>query len=267
VVTATPEPKALAAIPGLEVVFSINAGVDALLREDVLPATLPLVRLVDPAMTAAMTEYVLGAVLACHRHLPLYSAQQRQSIWRQLPEKLAQTRPVGILGLGELGQSAAARLTANGFPTQGWSRSRHDIAGVMCRSGRDGLDSVLRSSEILVNVLPLTPDTDGLLDRLALAKLPRGAWLINVGRGRHIVETDLLAALDEGGLAGAVLDVFEVEPLPPGHPFWSHPRILLTPHVSAPTSVETAARVIAGNLLGYEAGEPLRNVVDRTAGY
>jgi glyoxylate/hydroxypyruvate reductase A len=253
--------------PALQAIFSVNAGVEALLNEPTTPRDVPLVRMVDPGLTAGMVEWVAGRVLDLHRNGPLYRAQQRERTWRQLPEKLAPERKVGVLGLGELGGSAARLLAQLGFDVQGWSRTQRRIDGVTVQTGADGLDAVLAQAEILVNLLPFTPQTEGLLDRTAFARMQRGAWLINAARGRHVVDADLVAALDEGRLAGAVLDVFAVEPLPQDHPFWSHPRIEVTPHVAAITHARTAAKAIADNLTGFLAGRKLQHVVDWSRGY
>lgn len=267
VVAGVPAPGVIAALPSVKIVFSINAGVNGLLSDPTLPRDLPIARMVDPEMTEAMAEYVLAGVMACHRQFPLYQAQAREGRWLPRPEKLAGHRPVGILGLGELGQAAGRRLVANGFPVMGWSRRARAIDGIACHHGRAGFEDLLGRSEILVNLLPLTSETEGVINRAALDRLPEGAWLINAARGRHVVDADLLAALESGRVAGAILDVFASEPPPADHPYWRHPRVLVTPHVAAPTFLHSAARVIAGNLLRFEAGLAVRDLVDRSAGY
>jgi glyoxylate/hydroxypyruvate reductase A len=262
-----PEPGLLAALPNLKLILSLGAGVDHLLGDPQLPRHLPIVRLVDPHMTAAMSEYVVLQVLRLHRRDLDYRAQQDAKDWRELNQKNAADRRVGILGFGELGQDAASKLRALGFDVAGWSRSAKTAAGIATYAGAAGLPLILAHSEILACLLPLTPETEGILDARTLALLPRGAALINAARGAHLVEADLLAALASGQLSGAVLDVFGEEPLPLGHPFWHHPRIVMTPHVAAFTNPKTAAPIILDNIRRFEAGQPLLNRVDPARGY
>jgi glyoxylate/hydroxypyruvate reductase A len=262
-----PEPGLLAALPNLKLILSLGAGVDHLLGDPRLPRHLPIVRLVDPHMTAAMSEYVVLQVLRLHRRDLDYRAQQQAKEWRELDQKNAADRRVGILGFGELGQDAARKLRALGFDVAGWSRSAKTVAGIETYAGAAGLPPLLARSEILVCLLPLTAETEGILDARTLAQLPRGAALVNAARGAHLVEADLLAALASGHLSGAVLDVFGEEPLPADHPFWHHPRIVVTPHVAAFTNPATAAPVILDNIRRFEEGRPLLNRVDPARGY
>jgi len=262
-----PEPGLLASLPNLKLIFGLGAGIDHLLRDPSLPSGVSIVRLVDPYMTDAMSEYVALSVLRLHRLDLDYLAQQRAIVWEEREQKNAAERPVGILGFGTLGQDAGRRLKALGFPVAGWSRSPREVAGFTTHAGAAGLDALLAGSEILVCLLPLTPETAGILNAAAFARLPRGAGLVNAGRGGHLVEEDLIPALDRGQLAGAVLDVFREEPLPPGHPFWRHPRIILTPHVAAETHPPTAAPIIAEAIRRCEAGLPIANRVDLARGY
>jgi len=262
-----PPPGLLASLPKLRLICSLGAGVDHLFTDPQLPAHVPVVRLVDPYMTAAMSEYVQFQVLRLHRQDPAYAAQQRERIWRPLPQPNAAERQVGVLGLGELGSDAALKLRVLGFEVAGWSRTERRLAGIACHHGRDGLEQMLRRSEILVCLLPLTPETEGILDARLFARLPRGAAIINVARGGHLVETDLIPALDSGQLSAAVLDVFRQEPLPENHPFWTHPRIIMTPHVAAATHAPTAAPIVADNLRRLAEGKPLVNRVDPTRRY
>jgi len=262
-----PKPGLLATLPNLKVIFSLGAGVDALLADPTLPPV-PLVRMVEPGLTEGMTEYVCLHVLRWHRDAPTLEAQQRDGIWRQpTDQKLARERRVGILGLGVLGGDAARALAALRFDVAGWSRTPKDLPGIACFHGADGLEAMLARTDILVCLLPATAETAGILDRRLFDRLPRGAVVINAARGAHLVEGDLLAALDDGHLSGATLDVFHQEPLPPGHPFWTHPRITVTPHVAALTHARTAMAEIAEGIRRHMAGEPLRHVVDRAAGY
>jgi glyoxylate/hydroxypyruvate reductase A len=250
--------------PNLRLVVSMGAGVDHLLRP---PPGVPVARLKDARLTQGMTEWVLLNVLRFHRQDLEYRALQAERRWEELPAPDTASRRVGILGLGELGGAAAAALVALGFPVMGWSRAPKERPGVACFHGPDGLDAVLRRADILVCLLPLTPGTRGILDRRALGLLPRGACLLNAARGGHLVQDDLLAALDSGQVAGAALDVFEPEPLPPDHPFWGHPRVVMTPHAASITVPSSAAPQVAENLRRARSGRPLVNLVDFGAGY
>lgn len=262
-----PPAGALAALPNLRLVHVLGAGVNSLLRDPGLHADLPIVRLVDPDMTTAMGEYVEMQVLRLHRQQHLYREQQQDGVWRELAQPNAAERRVGILGLGVMGSEAALRLKVLGFDVEGWSLSGARLRGIACHRGEDGLAKLLARSEILVCLLPLTPETEKILDTRLFAALPRGAAIVNCARGRHLVEADLLAALASGQLAAAVLDVFAQEPLPPAHPFWRHPRILVTPHVAAATNPKTASPIVAAALRRFAAGEKLENLVDRARGY
>lgn len=262
-----PEPGLLAALPNLKLIVGLGAGIDHLLCDPLLPREVPIVRLVDPYMTEAMSEYVALSVLRLHRQDLDYLAQQRAGRWAEREQKNAAERPVGILGFGTLGQDAGRKLKALGFPVAGWSRGAKQVAGFATHAGPAGLDALLASSEILVCLLPLTGATGGILNAALFARLPRGAGLVNAGRGGHLVEADLIPALDEGQLSGAVLDVVRDEPLPPDHPFWRHPRIILTPHVAAETHPPTAAPIIREAICRFEAGLPVANRVDLARGY
>ena len=262
-----PPPGLLDRLPNLKLILSLGAGVDHILADPSLPPGVPVVRLVDPYMTAAMSEYVQLQVLRLHRQDPAYLEQQRARRWRALPQPNAAERRVGVLGLGVLGSDAALKLKVLGFDVAGWSRSERKLPGIATFSGADGLEALLRRSEILVCLLPLTPATAGILDARLFGLLPRGAALVNCARGGHLVEADLLAALDGGRLSAAVLDVFRDEPLPPEHPFWAHPRILVTPHVAAATHPPSAAAAVADNLRRLREGRPLLNRVDVSVRY
>jgi glyoxylate/hydroxypyruvate reductase A len=262
-----PEPGLLASLPNLRLIVSLGAGVDHVLRDPGLPAGVPILRLVDPHMTLAMSEYVALQVLRLHRHDFTYRAQQAAGEWREHEQKNAAERPVGILGFGALGQDAAAKLKGLGFDVAGWSRSGRQVPGFVTYGGPTGLDALLARSEIIVSLLPMTAETENILDARLFVRLPRGAGVVNAGRGRQLVEADLLAALDTGQLSAAVLDVFRDEPLPPAHPFWSHPRIIVTPHVAAETHPPTAAAIIAKAIDDFEAGGPVSNLVDPDRGY
>jgi|SRR5579864_5562125 len=262
-----PKPGLLATFPNLKMICSLGAGVDHLFLDPSLPRQVPIVRLVDPYMTEAMSEYVLTQVLCLHRQDLIYRAQQQEQVWREQPQPNAADRRVGVLGLGELGGDAARKLAVFGFKVSGWSRSEKRLPGIESFHGSQGLPAFARRSDILVCLLPLTTETEGVLNARLFAAMPKGGAIINVGRGRHLVEEDLIAALESGQLSAAVLDVFREEPLPAAHPFWRHPRVVVTPHVAAATNAPTAALSIVENLRRLAAGKPLLNVVDPTRQY
>lgn len=253
--------------PKLKLIVSMGAGVDHLLRPPGPPPGIPVARLVDRMLTTQMGEWVLLNVLRFHRQDPDYRAQQRDRIWLELDAPVTAERRIGIMGLGELGTHAAGLLRSLGFPVMGWTRRPRDVAGVETLHGEDGLHAMAARSDILICLLPLTPATRGIVDARLLARLPRGAFLINGARGGHVVDADLLAALDGGQLAGAALDVFEPEPLPPAHRFWSHPKVVMTPHAASITIPSSAAPQVVENLHRARAGRPLINLVDFAAGY
>lgn len=259
-------PGLIATLPNLEVLFSIGAGVDQLDLGQV-PDHVTVVRLVEPNLAEAMAEYVAMAVLALHRDLFPYLEQQRAQVWRGLPQTTTRNRRVGIMGLGQMGERALAALAPFGFALNGWSRSPRQIAGVTCWHGQTGLDDFLATSDILVCLLPLTDETRGILGADLFAKLPEGAAIVSAGRGAHLDPGALIAALDSGRLSRAVIDVTPTEPLPAGDPLWSHPKLVLTPHVAAATDVEGAGRALIANLRRHRAGEPMIGVVDRGRGY
>lgn len=261
-----PPPGLAETFPRLEVLFSVGAGVDQF-DFAALPRELTVVRMVEPGLTACMCEYVSWAVLSLHRQMPLYLRQQRRSEWKEHPVRPAGTRRVGVMGMGTLGRAALAQLRLLGFDCAGWNRSRRNEPGLRCYAGEAELDAFLARSDILVCLLPLTPETRGVLGRRVFDALPEGAALVNAARGGHLVQDDLLAALERGRLSGAILDVCEPEPLPQGHAFWDHPRIWLTPHVASATQAETAAEALLDNLRRHEAGLPMAGVVDRSRGY
>lgn len=254
------------AMPRLEAFFNIGAGIDHLPMAEIGDAV-SIVRMVDPELTRSMVEYVLLAVLAQHRDLPAYLAAQREGRWAALPVRRAAEHPVGILGLGVLGRAVAAALAGLGFPVRGWSASPKQVDGVDAFAGRAALPAFLAGVRSLVCLLPLTDDTRGILDAALFAGLPEGAGLINVGRGGHVVEADLLAALDAGRLSSAMLDVMGREPPAADDPLFRHPRVVVTPHVASMTHPATAARQVIRAVRIHEAGRPMDNVVDRRRGY
>ncbi len=250
----------------LRVLYSAGAGVDQFDMAR-LPDQVSLVRLVDSSMADIMAEYVLYGVLALHRDILAYQEDQHSGRWHPRPILEASQRRIGIMGVGHLGRAALDRLQPLGFQLSGWNRSLKDVPGGRCYVGLEQLEDFLGQCDILVNMLPLTSDTTGILNAARLGCLPHGAGLINVGRGAHVIEQDLLAALDEGRLGGAVLDVLAQEPPSPDNPFWKHPRVLLTPHIASDVQVEGAVAVIVENLRREREGLPLLNVVDRSRGY
>ncbi len=257
----------LASLPNLEIIFSVGAGIDHIVRDPERPRHLPIVRMVEEGLTKGMSEFVALSVLWHHRDMADYAQQQRDRVWHEIEPILAEKRKVGFLGMGALASGAAEKLGVFGFQMLGWARSPKRVANVEMHHGEEGLARVLAESEILVCLLPLTPQTDGLLNARTLALLPRGAALINVARGGLIVEADLLAALDSGQVSAATLDVFREEPLVQDSPFWTHPRVVVTPHIAAKTMAETAVASVLANIARHEAGEPLLNVVDFERGY
>lgn len=246
-------------------VLNLWAGVERIVGNPTL--TQPLARMVDPAMTETMVEYVVGHVLRHHLGMDTHILQQ-DGVWRHgaIPP-LARERPVAILGMGELGQAVARALQALNFPVRGWSRTRRDVPGVACAHGADGLTAVLTGAQIVILLMPNTPETANTLNAARLALLAKGAFIINPGRGPLIDDAALLAALDKGQVGHATLDVFRVEPLPADHPFWRHPGVTVTPHIAAQTRPDTACRVVAENIRRGEAGEPMLYLVDRARGY
>ena len=253
-------------LPNLEIVFSTGAGVDQIDLKAIPPA-IPIVRMVEPGIAASMVEYVVMSVLALHRNLIDYIGLQRQKTWTQIPLQPASRRRIGVLGLGMLGEAAARKLADFGFPVAGWSRSPRDLPGIECYSGKDALAAFLARTDILVSLLPLTDETRGLLNADLFGALPAGAAVLSCGRGAHLVQEDLLAALDSGQIGAAVLDVTDPEPLPPESALWSHPKLLITPHIATMTYPETAVDSVIDTIRRHRAGEPLLGLVDRQRGY
>jgi len=264
---ANPPVGALQGLPSLRLIQSLWAGIDKLLTDASVPAEVPLARMVDPAMNQTMAETALWAVLSLQRDFFDYAVQQRTSVWQQHALRRPNDVAVAVLGLGQRGECCARVLAQHGFRVSGWSTRAASIAGVTTFAGEAALPRVLGNADVVVNLLPLTPATHGLFDRRRLAQMRRGASLVNLARGAHVVDADLLAALDGGHLARAVLDVFHTEPLPAGHAYWSHPRVTLLPHVAAPTDPRSAAPIAAANVNALLAGKPLVHLVDRVRGY
>lgn len=250
---------------GLKAVLSLWAGVEVAIGLD-LPEEVPLVRMVEEGLTLGMIDYVVGHTLRHHLDIDRF-VRSGPVPWEEGAPPLARDRTVAVLGLGALGAACAERLAQNGFRTLGWSRSPKEIPGVDCRSGEDGLETVLREAEILSLLLPQTPDTLRLLDARRIGMLRPGACIVNAGRGPLIDHAALLAALDEGRIRHATMDVFDEEPLPPDHPYWRHPRVTVTPHIASVTRPETASEALVAQIARGERGEAFRHVVDRAKGY
>ena len=254
-VVANPPPGCLQRLPNLRLIQSLWAGVDRLLADSTLPPGVPIARMVDPAMNAAMAETALWAVLALHRGFFAYARRQREERWHAHAQECADEVPVLVLGQGQMGRTAAARIAQQGYPVTGWRRDGGALAPLLARS------------RIVINLLPLTPQTRGLLDASFFAALPAQASIVNLGRGAHVIDAELLAALDSGHLRHAVLDVFNTEPLPSGHPYWQHPRVTVLPHAAAATDPRSAAGVVAANLRALREGCELVHCVDVRRGY
>lgn len=266
-IVANPAPGSLQGLPRLRLIQSLWAGVDRLLSDPTVPADVPLARMVDPAMNEAMAETALWAVLSLHRGFFDYADQQRQLIWRQHGQRRADALRVGVLGLGEMGRTTALRLASQGYAVTGWSRRPAALPGLRTTHGPEGLRTVLRDADVVVNLLPLTPDTRGLFNRERLSWMAPGASLVNLARGAHVIEDDLLAALEAGQLHRAVLDVFATEPLPAASPLWRHPRVTVLPHVAAQTDARSASQVVGRNVQAARSGGALAHLVNRMAGY
>ena len=250
----------------LKALFNTGAGVDALMQLE-LPEGLPVVRLDDAGMSVQMAEYVCHAVIRHFREFDGYESDMRNGKWSFRKPRNRMDYPVGVLGLGVLGERVARAVAQFDFPVNGWSRTAKALPGVQCFAGQDQLDAFLQSSRVLVCLLPLTAETRDILNLKHLSRLRPGGYVVNVARGAHLVDEDLLALLDSGHLSGATLDVFRTEPLPHAHPFWSHPQITITPHTSARTLRSESIAQIAGKIAALERGEPVAGRVNASRGY
>ncbi len=257
----------LASLPRLKAILSLGAGVDHLFDDTQLPAGLPVTRMVDAGLAVQMSEYAMYGVLHFHRNMDRYALMQREQQWRQLPAVLPSQRTVGVMGLGVLGGDFACKAQVMGFRVIGWSRRARGLEGVTEYHGSEGLAPFLAATQILVNFLPLTQETQGILDRRLFAQLPRGAFLVNLARGGHLVEGDLLDALESGQLGGALLDVFVQEPLPEEHAFWKHPKIVVTPHIAGQAIADLMVEQVVDNIRRLERGDTPCGLVDRKRGY
>ncbi|MFZ5672015.1 MAG: 2-hydroxyacid dehydrogenase [Pseudomonadota bacterium] len=267
-----PPANVLKSLPNLKLIFSLGAGVDAVLRDPTLPQDVPLARIAEPDLTMRMSEYVVLQVLMHHRQQRRHDENQRLKRWDPFPERAASAVSVGVMGLGVLGSDAAQKLRLLGFKVAGWSRSRKSIPGVDCFAGPQEFDSFLERTDILVCLLPHTPETTGIINRDLISKLSRkgpfGApVIINAGRGKQQVESDILEALDSGALHAATLDVFSTEPLPEESPFWLHPKVTVTPHSAADSDPEMITAYVLRQIRRHQQGLPVENIVDRVRGY
>ena len=251
---------------GLQTLFNIGAGVDALLQLR-LPPSLKVVRLDDAGMSVQMAEYVCHAVIRHFREFDGYDVDTQAGKWSYRKPRSRADFTVGVMGLGVLGERVAKALQVFEFPVNGYSRSAKHLDGVRCFHGAPSLPDFLAASRVLVNLMPLTPETENILNQRTLSQLPQGGYVINVARGKHLVEEDLIALIDSGHLAGATLDVFRTEPLPAAHPFWQHPKITVTPHTSARTLREESIAQIVGKIQALGRGEPIQGLVDPVRGY
>jgi glyoxylate/hydroxypyruvate reductase A len=258
----------LKTLPRLKAIFSLGAGVDGFLRDPEFPRHLPVVRFVDETLQREMAQYVIMHVLIIHRHQRSFDAAQKEHLWHQrMLSRPSRDLRIGILGMGDIGAVTAERLLMFDFQVFGWSRTRKDVKGVTSFAGREELPQFLSHCDIMVCMLPLTSETEGILDAKLFSELPQGAWVMNVGRGGHCRQEDLIAALDSGHLAGAVLDVFQTEPLAPDNPLWAHPKVTVTPHIAGITDPRNASAFVVDCVVRAETGEPFKNVVDVAKGY
>ena len=254
-------------LANLKLIVALQAGVDSLLKDPELPSGIPIVRACQPGGDRMIAEFVLMQVLMHHRNMANFIDDQRGHIWNKLDVPLASEGRVGFMGVGIIGRPCAEIVRDVGFKVAAWTRGPKKLAGIENFHGAANLEPFLARSDILVNILPLTADTENILNAQLFTALPKGARIINIGRGQHVADDDLMAALDSGHLAGATLDVFRTEPLPPEHPFWAHRKIIITPHTSRKSRPENVAPQVAYSIRRLRAGQPLSQIVDRTAGY
>ncbi len=257
----------LARFPNLKAILALGAGVDPIPTDPALPKGVPLLRLVDVGFPRQMADYAMYAVLHFQRRMREIGELQRQARWNQLDPFFTREFPVGVMGLGVIGAVVAQRLAACGYSVAGWARSPRQLDGIEVFAGSEAFSKFLSRSRVVINALPLTPSTENILDAAAFASMPMGGYVVNIGRGAHVADRDLIAALDSGQLNGAMLDVFREEPLPSSHPFWRHPKIVVTPHVAAPTIASEVQAQVIENIRRLERGDPPIGLVDIARGY
>lgn len=262
-----PLKNTLSALPNLRFFHTLSAGINGILEDSSIPTEIPFARLADPAMADTMAETALMLTLMAHRNALGYIQQQHNSVWQALPQTPAADVTVSILGLGNMGIKTAKLIAGIGYPTLGWSRRQKTLDTINCLSGNDGLLEILHQSDIVINLLPLTTETEGLFNKETFEKMKSTATFINLARGGHVVEEDLLSALNEGTLKHAMLDVFNVEPLPADHAFWHHAKVTILPHIAAITDPKTASAVVAQNITAFLRGDPVAHIVDRSREY
>lgn len=262
-----PEKGQLKNFSKLKIIQSLGAGVDHIFDTNLIPANRKVVRIVDPNLMVDMWEYTLAATMNYLKDFPRYAQQQNKKAWTQHKYRTIPTTRVSVMGLGKIGGYVAEQFAKLGFKVQGWSNSIKNIKGVKSFAGQTNLAEFLKNTDVLINILPLTATTKGILDTAFLEKLPKGAYLINVGRGGHLIEADLLPLIENGQLSGATLDVFQEEPLSQNHPFWGHPKVVVTPHIASLTNVESAVNQVVENYQRMVKGERLLNEVSSKKGY
>lgn len=253
--------------PNLRLIQSAGASVDHILQLSALPEEVIITRITDSRLSEDMWEYLLNAVLGYLKNTSGYAAAQQQKVWKQLPYRSIRETTISILGIGTIGGFAARKFAEMGFKVKGWSASAKDLEGVYCYHGESALGDFLKHTDVLINLLPYTPETENILNSSNLRQTNSGSLLINAGRGEHLQEEDLITALQEGHLSAAVLDVFRQEPLPQEHPFWEHEQICISPHIAAITNIASVVPQIAENYLNLQAGKAIKNTVSRDKGY
>ncbi len=263
------QPKAglLASFPNLKLILSLAAGFDHVLQDPDRPKQIPIVRIIDDTLSTMMSEYAVYAVLGFHRFMPHFQSAQIKRTWQKQWPNFTPDTHIGVLGIGAIGSDVALKLKGLNFQVHGWSRSPKQLEGITCHTGEEGLFQMLPQCQQIVVVLPLTSETRGIINAKTLAALPKGAFLTNIGRGGHVIDEDLLAALNSGNIDGAFLDVFNQEPLPTDHPFWEHPKIIMTPHIAGEIVPRSCAQSIAANIERYRNGEPINGIADIERGY
>ena len=263
------QPKAglLASFPNLKLILSLAAGFDHVLQDPDRPEQIPIVRIIDDTLSTMMSEYAVYAVLGFHRFMPQFQSAQRNKSWKKRWPNFTPDTHIGVLGIGAIGSDVAFKLKALNFKVHGWSRSPKQLEGITCHAGEEGLFEMLPQCQQIVAVLPLTSETRGIINAKTLAALPKGAFVTNIGRGGHVIDEDLLKALNAGNIGGAFLDVFNKEPLPTNHPFWEHPKVIMTPHIAGEIVPRSCARSIAANIERYRKGKSIDGIADIERGY